>query len=343
MKKTRAVPCAGRSAFEALLRGLVLVLALLAGAGTPASAQQTSGAAAKTFPNKPIRLVIPFAAGSATDSAGRILAEELSQRLGQNVIVDNRPGAFGQIAADAVARSSPDGYTLILATNTTHSANPHLYKTLPYDPIKDFEPVARVCMLPFVLVVNPELPVKTTAELIGYARAHPGKLSYGTSNSMSLVAAETIDTLAKVSMIGVTYKSSPQAIMDLVAGRIQVMVSDFATAMPQVRAGRLRVVAVTTAKRSALVPDAPPIGETLRGFDLAGWSGLLAPAGTPKDIVAKLAQVTLDTLARADVRAKLAAVGLEADPLGSEAFGRYLREQIAHWGRLIREAGIQPE
>jgi tripartite-type tricarboxylate transporter receptor subunit TctC len=160
---------------------------------------------------------------------------------------------------------------------------------------------------------------------------------------MSLVAAETIDTLAKVSMIGVTYKSSPQAIMDLVAGRIQVMVSDFATAMPQVRAGRLRVVAVTTAKRSALVPDAPPIGETLRGFDLAGWSGLLAPAGTPKDIVAKLAQVTLDTLARADVRAKLAAVGLEADPLGSEAFGRYLREQIAHWGRLIREAGIQPE
>jgi len=337
------VSCVGRPVFAAPLRALVFVLLLLAGTSTPTSAQQTPGAAAKAYPTKPIRMVIPFAAGSATDSAGRILAEELSQRLGQNVIVDNRAGAFGQIAADYVARSTPDGYTLLLATNTTHSANPHLYKTLPYDPIKDFEPIARVCMLPFVLVVNPELPVKTTAELIAYARASPGKLSYGTSNSMSLVAAESIDTLAKISMVGVTYKSSPQAIMDLVAGRIQVMVSDFTTAMPQVRAGKLRVVAVTTAKRSVLVPDAPPIGQTLKGFDLAGWSGLLAPAGTPKEIVARLAHEALETLARPDVKAKLAAVGLEADPLGSEPFGRYLREQIAHWGKLTREAGIQPE
>jgi tripartite-type tricarboxylate transporter receptor subunit TctC len=302
-----------------------------------------TGAFGQPYPSKPIKLVLPFAAGSATDSVGRILAEELSHRLGQNVIVENRAGGFGQIAAVAAARSAPDGYTLFLTTNTTQSANPHLYKSLPYDPVRDFEPVARAGTMPFMLVVTPSLPVRSTAELIAYARAHPGELSYGTASSTSLVSAETIKTMAKISLNGVQYKASPQAILDLVAGRLQVMVSDFATAMPQVKAGKLRVLAVTPAKRSALLPDVAPITDTLPGFDITSWVGCFAPAGTPKEIVARLAREMLAVLAEPQVRSRLAVTGFEVDPLGTEPFRQYVREQAAWWGKLVRDAGIQPE
>ena len=300
-------------------------------------------ALAETYPSKPIRLVIPFAAGSATDAAGRILAQALSQRLGQSVIVDNRAGANGQIAAMLVSKSPADGYTLFMTTNSTHSANPHLYKILPYDPVKDFEPIARVGTLAFMLVVNPDLPVGNTRELIAYAFAHPGQLSYGTASTASLVGAETINAMAHTELVGVGYKASPQAILDLVAGRLQVMVADFATAMPQVKAGKLRVLAVTTAKRSALLPGVPPIAETLKGFDMTSWNGLFAPAGTPQPIVARLAQETLASLAQSDVKDRLAALGFEVDPLDTVAFGRYVREQLDTWGKLIRAAKIQPE
>jgi tripartite-type tricarboxylate transporter receptor subunit TctC len=218
--------------------------------------------AAEPYPTKPIRLIVPFAPGSATDSVARILAQELSQRLGQNVIVDDKPGANGQIAAVAVARSAPDGYTLFMTTNTTQAANLHLYKSLPYDPLKDFEPVARTGTLPFMLVVTPALPAKSTAELMAYARANPGKLTYAAASSTSLVGAETINVIGKVDLTRVNYKSSPQAMLDLVTGRVQVMVADFATAMPHVKAGKLRALAVTTAKRSALLPDVPPMADT---------------------------------------------------------------------------------
>jgi tripartite-type tricarboxylate transporter receptor subunit TctC len=299
--------------------------------------------AAEPYPAKPIRLVIPFAAGSATDSMGRILAHELSRRLGPNVIVENRAGANGQIAAAFVARSAPDGYTLFMTTNSSHAANPHLYKTLPYDPIKDFEPIARTATLPFMLVVVPSLPVKTTADLVAYSRSHPGELSYGTASSASLVGAETINKMADLDMVRVSYKSSPQTMLDLTAGRLQVMVADFATAMPHVRAGKVRVLAVTTAKRSALLRDTPPIADTLKGFDITSWNGLFAPAGTPKEIVARLARETLEILARPDIRDKLAAIGFEVDPLGPQPFAAYVREQIAYWGKLVRDAGIPPE
>jgi tripartite-type tricarboxylate transporter receptor subunit TctC len=303
----------------------------------------SSAPAAEAYPSKPIRLVIPFAAGSATDSAGRLLAQELSPRLGQNVIVENRPGALGQIAATFVAHSAPDGYTLFMTTNTTHSANPHLFKTLPYDPVKDFEPIARIGTLPFMLVINPQLRVDSTAELIAYAKANPGKLTYGQASSASLVAAETINTMAKVSIVGVPYKVSTQAILDLMAGRLDFMVADFTTAMPQVKAGKLKVLAVTTAKRSALMPDVPPIADTLKGFDLTSWNGIFAPAGTPKEIVARLARETLEALARPDVRAKFAVIGFDVDPQDSEPFGRFVRDEITYWGKLVRAAGIQPE
>jgi tripartite-type tricarboxylate transporter receptor subunit TctC len=318
------------------VRLIILAFALLLSTPSPQ-------ALAETYPSKPIRLVIPFAAGSATDAAGRVLAQALAIRLGQSVIVDNRAGANGQIAAMLVSQSPADGYTLFMTTNSTHSANPHLYKSLPYNPVKDFEPIARVGTLAFMLVVNPDLPVANTSELIDYAMAHPGQLSYGTASTASLVGAETINAMAHTELVGIGYKASPQAILDLVAGRLQVMVADFATAMPQVRAGKLRVLAVTTATRSTLLPGVPPIGDTLKGFDMTSWNGLFAPAGTPKPIVARLAQETIASLAQSDVKDRLAALGFEVDPLEPVAFGRYVREQLDTWGKLIRAAKIQPE
>ncbi|HZP89106.1 MAG TPA: tripartite tricarboxylate transporter substrate binding protein [Burkholderiales bacterium] len=312
-------------------------------AGLALGARLPCGLAADTYPSKTIRLVVPFAAGSATDSAGRLFAQELSKRLGQQVIVDNRAGAFGQIAAELVARSAPDGYTLFMTTNTTHAANPHLFRSLNYDPIKDFVPVARLGILPFMVVVPPGMPAKSMGELITYARANPGSLSYAHPSSASLVAMETIKRLAKIDMVGVQYKASPQAMIDLIAGRVQVMAADFATAVPQVRAGKLRVLAVTGAKRSALLPDVPPVADTLPGFDIVSWNGLFLPAGTPPAIVDRLARASLDILSQAENKAKLAALGYEVDPQPPEAFGRYVRDQILVWGKLIQAAGIPKE
>ncbi|MBK8015625.1 MAG: tripartite tricarboxylate transporter substrate binding protein [Betaproteobacteria bacterium] len=299
--------------------------------------------AADAYPSRTVRLVVPFAAGSATDTMARLLAQELSPRLGQSVVVENKAGGLGQIAAQHVARSAPDGYTLFVTTNTTHSANPHLFRTLPYDPIKDFEPIARTATLPFMLVVNGQLPVRSTAGFLSYAKANPGKLTYASASSTSLVAAESLNVLGHVSMVGVYYKASPQAILDVASGQVQVMVADFATAMPHVTAGRLKVLAVTTAKRSSLVPDAPPLGESVKGFDVTSWNGLFAPAGTPPEIVQRLARETLAVLARPDVKSRLASIGFEVDPLGPQDFAAYVRNQLDYWGRLVRDAGIRPE
>jgi tripartite-type tricarboxylate transporter receptor subunit TctC len=315
---------------------VALAAALLAAASLPGWAQ-------RGYPAKPIRIIVPFAAGSASDGAGRLLAEALGVRLGQSIVVEPRPGAFGQIAAQVAARSAPDGYTLFLTTNTTHSANPHLYRKLPYDAIADFQPVARIGRFPFLLVVTPGLPVNSTAQLVAYAKANPGALSYGTPNSTSLVVMETIKRLGQVSIERVQYKSSPEAVLDLAAGRLQVMISDFATAVPQVKAGKLRALGVTTARRSPLLPSAPPIAEALPGIDTAGWLGVFVPAGTPSEIVQRLSRELLTVLAQPDMRARLGSVGVELDPLPTEPFGRFVREQIDEWGRLIRAAGIEPE
>lgn len=299
--------------------------------------------AAPAYPSKPIRLVIPFAAGSATDAAGRLLAQALSQRLGQSVIVDNRAGANGQIGAALVAKSPPDGHTLFMTTSSTHSANPHLYKSLPYDPIGDFEPIARIGTLAFMLVVHPGVKVSSTKEFIAYASARPGQLAYGTASTASLIGAETINAMAPTRMLGVGYKASTQAMLDLVAGRVQVMVADFATAMPQVKAGKVTVLGVTTARRSALLPGVPSMAEAMKGFDMITWNGLFAPAGTPKEIIARIERETLDILSGAQIRKQYADVGFEVDPLNTAAFRRFVQEQLDTWGKLVRAAKIQPE
>lgn len=310
-----------------------------------AALMATTVRAAETgnYPNRPIRLVVPFAPGSATDTMARLLANELGQRLGQTVVVDDRPGAFGQIAAVHVAHSAPDGYTVFMTTNTTHSANPHLYKTLSYDPVKDFDPVVRSATLPFVVICSPTLPVKTMRELLAYGRSRPDGLTFASASSSSLVAAETIARMGQVKLVSVLYKASPQAIGDVASGRVDMMVADIATAMPQITGGRVRLLGVATEKRLASLPDTPPVADTLKGFEVGSWNGLLVPAGTPKTIVARLARELTAILTRPDIAARLTSMGFEVEPLGPEPFAAYLRSQLDTWGRLIRDAGIQPQ
>ncbi len=221
--------------------------------------------------------------------------------------------------------------------------NPTLFDKLPFDPQKDLAPITLAVSTQQLLAVNPELPVQSVADLVRHAKAHPGKLSYGTPNSTSLVVMETIKRLGQVSIERVQYKSSPEAVLDLAAGRLQVMISDFATAVPQVRAGKLRALGVTTASRSQLWPTAPPIAEALPGVDTAGWLGLFVPDGTPREVVQRLARELLQVLAQPDMHARLGSVGVELDPLPPEQFGRFVQEQVDQWGNLIRAAGIEPE
>ena len=304
-----------------------------------------SGAAyAQHYPSKAVKIIVPFAAGSATDGLARLIAEELAKAFSNPFIVENKPGASAIIGAQAVARSAADGYTLFITSNTSHSANPSLFKKLPYDPVKDFTPIARIGFLPFILVVNASLPVKSMAEFIAYAKANPGKLSYATSNSTSLVAAETIKAMAKIDMTGVPYKANPQALTDLMGGQVQVMVADLGTSRTHIEAGRLRALGVTPEKRTALMPNLPSISEAgLPGFDLTSWVGLLGPIGMPKQTVAKLHHQLKTTLARRQVQQRMAALGYEAVPSSPEEFRAFIKQQILHWANKVDAAGIQPE
>ena len=299
---------------------------------------------AQTYPSGPITLVVPFAAGSGTDAVARVVTKGLTDRLKQQVLVDNRPGASGQIAAQFVAGAKPDGYTLMMTTNTTHSANPALFKTLRYDPIKSFTPIARVGELPFALVVNPALPVKSLPDLVAYAKANPEKLTYGTPNSTSLVASETIKRIAGIKMVGVPYKSSPQALTDLVGGTLDVYVTDLGSGMAMMKSDKVRTLATTNAKGTPLLPGVPPIAQTVKGFDLTSWNGVFGPAGLPRPVVDKFNAEIQAVLADKGVQAQLAQIGFEVWPSKTpDEFAQYVAAQLEHWTTLIKQAGIQPE
>lgn len=300
--------------------------------------------AQEAWPSKPISLVVPFAAGSGTDSVARVIAQKLSERLKQQVVVDNKAGASAQIGAEFVSKAKADGYTLLMTTNTSHSANPSLFKTLRYDPIKDFTPIVRTGDLPFALVVNASSPIKTVKDLIENARANPGKFSYATPNSTSLVSSETIRVMAKIDILGIPYKSSPQALTDLIGGQVQMYVVDFGSGLPSMKAGKVRVLASMAAKRSSILPEVPPMADTLPGFDLISWNGIFGPAALPRPIVERLANEIQALLAEKDVQEKLANIGFEVSPSKSpEEFSKYVSDQLALWSRLIRQANIQPE
>lgn len=303
-----------------------------------------SQALAQTYPSGPITLVVPFAAGSGTDAVARVIAQKLSDRLRQTVVVDNKPGASAQIGAVFVARAKPDGYTLLMTTNTSHSANPSLFQNLKYDPLKDFTPILRTGELPFALVVANSLPVKTMKDLLDYAKANPGKLSYATPNSTSLVASETIKQMAGITVTGVPYKSSPQAMTDVVGGQIELYVTDFGSGLAMIKADKVRVLAVTPASGSKILPNVPPVAQTLPGFDLTSWNGIFGPAGLPRPVVDRLNTEILAILSEKEVQDRLAAVGFEVMPSASpEIFTKYVADQLALWSRLVKQAGIKPE
>jgi tripartite-type tricarboxylate transporter receptor subunit TctC len=313
-------------------------LALLA-AGASAHAQAPS-----SYPDRPITLVVPFAAGSGTDAVARIVAQKLGERLRQPVVIDNRAGANAQIGVEFAAKAKPDGYTLLMATATSHSANPHLYKSLRYDPIKDFTPIARTGILPFVLAVKPSLPVTNVKELIAYAKANPGKVSFAAPNSTSMLASEALGKMAGVELINVAYKSAPQAITDLLAGHLDMYVVDFAVGMPSLKSGKIRPLGLTLAQRSRLLPDVPPLADTIPGFDLSPWNGIFGPANLPRPIAERIAKELQAVLADKETQEKFAVIGFDVLPSKSpEEFARYVSDQLAHWGKVVALTGVKPE
>jgi tripartite-type tricarboxylate transporter receptor subunit TctC len=309
-----------------------------------AAAMSVLGVQAQPYPTQAVTMVVPFAAGSGTDAVARTVAQRLGERLKQAVVIDNRPGANAQVAAQFVAKARPDGYTLFMTTNTSHSANPALYRELRYDPVKDFTPVARVGELPFALAVHPSVPARSMQELIEHAKANPGKLSYATPNSTSLVTMETIKRIAGIDIVQIPYKSSPQAMTDLVGGQVQVYVADFGSGMAMLKSDKIRTLGVTTARESKILPGIAPIGATVKGFDLTSWNGIFGPAGMPKDIVERLNAELQLVLAEKDTQDKLGQLGFEVWPSKTpEEFAQYVRDQLTHWGSLIRQAGVKPE
>lgn len=324
------------------MRRIFLLTALsLLSIGVQAQGTATSS----TWPNRPVRLVTAFGAGSASDIVARTIAVELQHRFGQPVVVDNRPGASGIIASEWVARAAPDGYTLILTTNTTHSVNPYLFAKLPYDPVRDFTAIVRVCYFPFVLAVNAATPVRSVQDLMREARNPKHKTNYGYGNSTGQIAGAAFNTLARLDATAVPYKSSPQALTDLLGGQVDFLFTDLASSQAQFKAGRLRALAVTTAQRSKLMPELPTLAASagLPGFDLAAWVGVMAPAGLPVDIRDKLDAAITDMLARPEVIEKFTGIGAEVAPAHATDFSTYLRAQLEAWGSKVKEAGITPE
>ena len=315
--------------------GLALALASLGGAAVAQDA----------WPSKPVKIVIGFGPGSGTDLLARMLADELAKALNQPFIVENKPGAAAQIAASQVKAAAPDGYTLLLTSNTTHSVNPHIFKKLPYDPIADFTPVGGIGFFPFILAVDARIPVTTPQEFVAWARANKGKVFYAYGTPTVQIPAEAINRIQKLEATGVGYKSSPDAMTDVIGGRAQFMVTDLASARPQIQGGRLRALATTSSRRTALAPELPTIEETLgiKDFDIAAWTGLFGPAGLPKDVVDKLSGAMLKILARQDFRERMLASNIEPTPSDPAAFRAMVKAQLEMWGEKVKIAGIQAE
>ena len=299
---------------------------------------------ADNYPSKPITLVNVFGPGSSSDTICRVLAEPLSIALKQSVIVEDRTGASGALAALYVARAAPDGYTLMMATNSPLSAVPFLMKNVSYDPVKDFTPVTRVGSFTLMLAVNPSLPVKTVKELIDYAKANPGKLSFASANTSGIVAGETLAHWAEIDLLHVPYKSTPPALQDVLAGRISMMFVDLTSGLPHVRSGALRALAVTRLNRSSLFPELPTLDEAgVTGFDMDSWGGIVAPAHTPPAIVSELNRELRKIIDDPNIKSKLGNVGFEAFSSSPKELEEFVQVQLNKWGKMVKDAGIQPE
>ncbi len=298
---------------------------------------------AQGYPSKPVKLVVPFPAGSATDQVARLAGQQLQEALKAPFVIENKPGAQGAIAADFVAKSAPDGYTLLVTTNTPQAANVSLFKKLAYDPVKDFEPVIRLSTTSFMLMAKPEFPAKTLKEFIAYVRTQPGRLSAGYGSSGSQVSLAMLKSMGKLDVVEVPYKGIPQTVTDVLGGTLAFTFVDLSNALPQIKGGKLRGLAVTSAKRTPLAPDVPAVAEELKGYELIAWFALMAPAGTPKEIVQALYETAAKAVQKSEVREKFANIGTDVAPMNPAELGAFIKAEIAHWANLVRLAGIQPE
>ena len=326
------------------MKSIARLLPAFAIAAFALTAIDASAQAAASYPNKPIKIIVPFPPGGATDILARATGFELQKAWGQPVIIENRPGAGGNSGADVVAKAAPDGYTLVMGTVGTHAINMSLYARMPYDAVKDFDPVVLVAGVPNLLVVHPSVPAKTVAELTALAKSQPGKLNVASSgNGTSIhLAAELYKQMAGVDITHVPYKGSSPAVADLLGGQVQLMFDNMPSSLPHAKAGKLRALAVTSLKRSPALPDVPTMDESgLKGFDATSWFGLLAPAGTPKDIIAKLNAASVKALATPEMRERLAAQG--ADPIGNspEQFSVFINAEIDKWAKIVRASGAR--
>jgi tripartite-type tricarboxylate transporter receptor subunit TctC len=314
-------------------------LAVLAAAALPAFGQ--------AWPAKPVRVIVPYPPGGPVDISARLLAPRLQEALGQPFLVENKPGAGGNIGADFVAKSAPDGYTIGMGAIATHAINPALMASVPYDPIKDFRHLALVVQVPNVLVVNTGLPVRSVAELVAYAKARPGKLDFasGSTGSTGHLAGELFKQMTGTFMVHIPYKGAPPAVADLLAGRVHLMFDNLASALPNVKAGKLRALAVTTLKRSASLPDLPTLDESgLKGFDMTTWWGLMGPAGMNADVVQRLSAEILKAMDAPEVQARLRAMGMEGSAVRTpEQFTAFVDAERKLYAKLVKQSGAKPD
>ncbi len=304
-----------------------------------------TAALARAYPDKPIKAVVPFAAGSATDQIGRAFAQKMQEALGQPIVIDNKPGVNGMLGADAVAKAAPDGYTILIGTNSTNAALKSLMKKLPYDQDKAFAPVAYMGSVPLIIAVHPDLPAKTLKELVDLAKAKPKSINFASASTSQLVSTEMLAGMAGIELTNVPYKSGPAAMTDLIGGVVQMFSADFAVMLPQVKAGKVRGLAVTSTKRSPAVPELPTVNEALglKDYELIAYFAMYVPAGTPADVIAKLNKAANAAANSKEVQEKFAGIGFVVEPGTPEDLARRGVSETAKWAKAIKDAKIEPQ
>ena len=318
-----------------MYRHALCVAALLAAAST----------GAQDYPARPVRMVVPYAPGGPVDIVARITANKLTESLGQQFVVDNRAGAGGNIALEVVARSTPDGYTLLVGANGTNAINPSLYKNMPVDPGRDLAPISMVASSAMILVVHPSLPVSNVKELIALARARPGAVTYASSGSGSTahLSGELFKSMARIDLLHVPYKGAAPALTDLVGGQVQAMITGVSSTLPYVKAGRLKALGVSSEKRQPLLPDVPSIAEQLPGYEVNTWYGVFAPAGAPRPLIDRLNRTLVQIFGMPDARARLAAVGADAHTNTPDQFAQSIARERAKWAKIVKESGARAD
>jgi tripartite-type tricarboxylate transporter receptor subunit TctC len=306
----------------------------------------SSASFGQSYPSRPIKFVVPFAAGSATDQIGRAFADHMSKTLGQPVVIDNKPGVNGMLGAAEVAKSAPDGYTVLIGTNSTNAALKYLQKTLPYDQDKAFAPIAYLGSVPLIVAVNNDVPVKNLRDLVNLARSKPGHVTFASASTSQLVSSELLASMAGVQMLNVPYKAGPAAMMDLIGGQVMMFTADFAVMLPQVKGGKVRGLAVTSSKRSPAIPELPTVNEALglKDYELIAWFGAYAPAGTPPEAIARLNQAFNAAANDKALQDKFASnLGFTVEPGSPEALAKRTQAETAKWANYVKVAKIEPQ